>query len=408
MGGSTSPVLFLGGHSASSYAGASPISAMAMAGISSWMSVASSIRDDDQRSGSDEGVATLLHQLNRYLATRSFLVPSSGPTLADLDLYLAIVSKVSSGEKLEGMVGGGVHSRRWLEQCGATLDELHAVAVQNSQYSKIPIPTLPQGLCPKSRPLPQFYYGDDDEVVGMAEVSVKANARTTTENKEKGSVAMPAGEPKKAGPSIELTDEEKKAVADKRAKKAAGKAKAKEGTSATTATATPEAELNISALDIRVGKIIKAWEHESSDKLYCEEVDVGEDKPRLIASGLRAFYKLDDMQNRSVLVLCNLKARSLGGFPSHGMVLCASNADHTAVEFAVPPEGAKIGERVSFEGYDGQPEAENKVAKKKMFEALAPDLQTDGNGEVAWKGAKGLTSAGVCKAINGMANAHVS
>jgi len=90
------------------------------------------------------------------------------------------------------------------------------------------------------------------------------------------------------------------------------------------------------------------------------------------------------------------------------MVLCASNADHTAVEFAVPPEGAKIGERVSFEGYDGQPEAENKVAKKKMFEALAPDLQTDGNGEVAWKGAKGLTSAGVCKAINGMANAHVS
>ena len=137
-------------------------------------------------------------------------------------------------------------------------------------------------------------------------------------------------------------------------------------------------------------------------------MDVGEDTPRKIASGLRAFYKLDEMQNRDVLVLCNLKARSLGGFPSHGMVLCASNADHTGVEFAVPPEGAKVGERVVFEGYDGEPEPENKVAKKKIFDKLAPDLKTDGNGEVVWKGVKGMTSVGVCKAVNGMANAQVS
>lgn len=29
-------------------------------------------------------------------------------------------------------------------------------------------------------------------------------------------------------------------------------------------------------------------------------------------------------------------------------VLCASNEDHTVVEPLLPPEGAKIGERVSF------------------------------------------------------------
>eukprot|EP00567_Pseudictyota_dubia_P014816 CAMPEP_0197457618 /NCGR_PEP_ID=MMETSP1175-20131217/46537_1 /TAXON_ID=1003142 /ORGANISM="Triceratium dubium, Strain CCMP147" /LENGTH=58 /DNA_ID=CAMNT_0042992027 /DNA_START=1 /DNA_END=174 /DNA_ORIENTATION=+ len=58
--------------------------------------------------------------------------------------------------------------------------------------------------------------------------------------------------------------------------------------------------------------------------------------------------------------------------------MCASNADHTSVEFAVPPEGAEIGERVIFEGFEGKdPEPENKVAKKKMFEKLAPDLKTD-------------------------------
>lgn len=170
----------------------------------------------------------------------------------------------------------------------------------------------------------------------------------------------------------------------------------------------PPAEADISSLDIRVGKIVKAWEHESSEKLYCEEVDVGEDEPRKIASGLRAFYKLDEMQNRTVLVLCNLKAMKLGGFPSHGMVMCASNADHTAVEFAVPPEGAKIGERVTFEGFEGEPEAENRVSKKKIFQKLAPDLQTNADGEIVWKGAKSVTSVGVCKAVNGMANAHVA
>jgi tRNA-binding EMAP/Myf-like protein len=153
---------------------------------------------------------------------------------------------------------------------------------------------------------------------------------------------------------------------------------------------------------------VRAWEHESSEKLYCEEVDVGEPEPRKIASGLRSFYKLEEMQNRTVLVLCNLKARNLGGFPSHGMVLCASDADHKSVEFAVPPDGAVVGERVVFDGHDGAPEAENKVAKKKMFEAIAPDLRTDGTGEVVWRGAKGRTSAGVCRAVNGMANAQVS
>lgn len=72
-----------------------------------------------------------------------------------------------------------------------------------------------------------------------------------------------------------------------------------------------DSEFNISALDIRVGQIIKAWPHESADKLYCEEINPGEDKLRLIASGLRPFYSLEEMQNQRVLVLCNLKSRNL-------------------------------------------------------------------------------------------------
>lgn len=38
------------------------------------------------------------------------------------------------------------------------------------------------------------------------------------------------------------------------------------------------------------------------------------------------------------------------------MVLAASNEDHTQVELVDPPAGAKIGERVTFAGYSGDPE----------------------------------------------------
>jgi len=157
----------------------------------------------------------------------------------------------------------------------------------------------------------------------------------------------------------------------------------------------------ISALDIRVGLIKKVWEHEEADKLYCEEIDVGEDAPRLIASGLRPYLKPEDMEGRKVLVLCNLKERKLVGFPSHGMVLCASNEDHTDVRLVNPPIDAKVGERVTvpdfdFEGEDGEPFAENKIGKKKVFEKIAPHLVTNKYGVPEFLGRPFMTSAGVC------------
>jgi len=157
----------------------------------------------------------------------------------------------------------------------------------------------------------------------------------------------------------------------------------------------------ITALDIRVGRITKVWEHEEADKLYCEEIDVGEEEPRQIASGLRPYLKPEDLEGRMVLVLCNLKARKLVGFPSHGMVLCASNADHTDVRLVNPPIDAKIGERVTvpdfdFEGEEGAPYAENKIGKKKIVEKLAPYLTTNKYGSPEFLGRPFLTSAGVC------------
>lgn len=56
-------------------------------------------------------------------------------------------------------------------------------------------------------------------------------------------------------------------------------------------------------------------------------------------------------------------------------VLCASNEAHDKVEPVLVPEGVEIGERVSFEGFEGAPEPVLNP-KKKLWEKIAPDLTT--------------------------------
>jgi len=154
----------------------------------------------------------------------------------------------------------------------------------------------------------------------------------------------------------------------------------------------------VSKLNILVGVINKVWEHETADKLYCEE----------IASGLRAHYSAEDLEGRRVCVLANLKSRKLLGFPSHGMVLCASTDDGSKVVFVDPPEDVKIGERVMVEGYGGEPATENQVIKKKMLDVIFPDLRTDSNGVASYKGVPLTAGTGKCVAEGGLGDAQVS
>ena len=56
----------------------------------------------------------------------------------------------------------------------------------------------------------------------------------------------------------------------------------------------PEAPEGVEQLiDARVGKVIKAYKHAEADKLYVEEVDVGEAEPRQICSGLVPYMNAE-------------------------------------------------------------------------------------------------------------------
>ena len=66
---------------------------------------------------------------------------------------------------------------------------------------------------------------------------------------------------------------------------------------------------------------------------------------------------MEEMRNRLVVVLCNLKPAKLKGVESKGMVLCASIANEDGKKFVEPlitPEGAAPGDRVHVEGYEDQ------------------------------------------------------
>jgi tRNA-binding EMAP/Myf-like protein len=69
------------------------------------------------------------------------------------------------------------------------------------------------------------------------------------------------------------------------------KAKAKKAAPPPKAAAPVVNLADVSALDIRVGFINKAWKHPDSEKLWCEEINVGEDQPRQIASGLQVISR---------------------------------------------------------------------------------------------------------------------
>lgn len=151
----------------------------------------------------------------------------------------------------------------------------------------------------------------------------------------------------------------------------------------------------LSRLEIRVGKILKCEPHPDADTLYVEKVDVGEKEPRTIVSGLVKYVSLEEMLHRDVIVLCNLKPRVMRGVTSQGMLLCASNEDHTRVDPLAPPSGVPVGELVTFEGHRVAPiEAGNRATK--AFDRIAEELRTDEEGIARFGDVPFATSGGPC------------
>ncbi|KAF1569828.1 UNVERIFIED_CONTAM: Tyrosine--tRNA ligase, cytoplasmic, partial [Eudyptes pachyrhynchus] len=159
-----------------------------------------------------------------------------------------------------------------------------------------------------------------------------------------------------------------------------------------------------SRLDIRVGKVISVEKHPDADSLYVEKIDVGEPEPRTVVSGLVQFVPKEQLQDRLVVLLCNLKPQKMRGVESQGMVLCASSVgEPRQVEPLDPPTGCCAGERVYVEGYEGGEPDDELKPKKKVFEKLQADFRVSEDCVAQWKQRNFLTKLGrvSCKSLKG-------
>ena len=78
-------------------------------------------------------------------------------------------------------------------------------------------------------------------------------------------------------------------------------------------------------MQFQVGEIIACEEVKKSKKLLCSQVKIGS-QVRQIVSGIKAYYKPEEMVGKKVMVLVNLAPRKMAGVMSEGMLLCAEDA----------------------------------------------------------------------------------
>jgi len=112
-------------------------------------------------------------------------------------------------------------------------------------------------------------------------------------------------------------------------------------------------------LNLKVAEIIEVKDHPDADKLYVLQINLGKEKRQLVA-GLKDYYSKNELKNKKIVVITNLKHAKLRGVESQGMLLAAQDKENVGLLTVIdskPGNGVKFGnlensnERLSFESF---------------------------------------------------------
>ena len=94
---------------------------------------------------------------------------------------------------------------------------------------------------------------------------------------------------------------------------------------------------------MRVAKVKACEPIKRAKKLLKLTLDDGEGE-RVVASGIAAWYKPEDLIGRSVILVANLKPATLCGVESQGMILAADDGEDSVRVIFVDgiPAGSRI------------------------------------------------------------------
>ena len=81
-------------------------------------------------------------------------------------------------------------------------------------------------------------------------------------------------------------------------------------------------------IELRVGKILSAVKVPETDKLLQLSVDMGEENPRQIVSGIALYFPdIELLLGKKCMFVANLESRVIKGLESQGMILAVSTDD---------------------------------------------------------------------------------
>lgn len=101
-------------------------------------------------------------------------------------------------------------------------------------------------------------------------------------------------------------------------------------------------------LNLKVAKIIDIREHPNADKLYILDIELGTKKRQLVA-GLKDYYANEELKNKKIIVVTNLKPAKLRGVESQGMLLAGDDGTNVGV---LTVEQSNPGDKVYLEGFE--------------------------------------------------------
>jgi len=102
---------------------------------------------------------------------------------------------------------------------------------------------------------------------------------------------------------------------------------------------------NFMQIDLRIAKVINAEMVEKADKLIKLELDLGDLGKKTVFAGIKKAYSADNLKDKLVVCVNNLKPREMRFGTSEGMILAAGD-DDIGIFIVSPDKGATPGMRV--------------------------------------------------------------
>lgn len=82
-------------------------------------------------------------------------------------------------------------------------------------------------------------------------------------------------------------------------------------------------------VELRIGTVVECEDIEESEKLLKLKVDLGEEIPRQVLSGIKQWYKPEDLIGKQFIFVTNLEPRMMMGQESQAMILAAEGNPST-------------------------------------------------------------------------------